>query len=553
MYNILIVDDEVLVVRGLSELIKGHNDLPLEVFQAYSAMEAFELMKQYRIDIVITDIQMPMMNGLELHNRIHQFWPKSKVIFLTGYDNFHYIKEAIKKDALDYVLKVEGDQVVLAAIRKAIEQLDKEFASESFMIKARDMTHQAKWTLQREYLTRLLEGDPAEGSQLDKSFKELQIPLNPRESVLLVVGKIDEWKESLTTSDRALLTYAVQNIAEELLQPVVSSFSINMGRAQIVWFIQTGMEFNEEETRFNAYVQGTFEMIQNKCQQLLGLSISVAIASAFVPWAAVERQEEKLRFILKRYVGFEREVLLVENDSQVDDSMLGLVPRNNRKYVDQLRLCLENNKWEEYQKHFSALIIETSAEIEANVWNRKETFMELSTLFLSFIHQWDIKEKIKSQIDLSLLISYDRFRSWKSVLTYFETLAESVFQNRYIHWHQQGHNLVSYLQEHIRDNVGEDLSLTRLGELVNHNPTYLSRLYKQLTGIGLSETIANARIEKAKSLLKDPKIKIYEVGKAVGFESSKYFRMFFRNATTLTPQEYRELQQTTNIFTEDHK
>lgn len=553
MYNILIVDDEVLVVRGLSELIKGYNDLPLEVFQAYSAMEAFELMKHHRIDIVITDIQMPMMNGLELHNRIQQYWPKSKVIFLTGYDNFHYIKEAIKKDALDYVLKVEGDQVVLAAIRKAIDQLDKEFASESFMIKARDMTHQAKWTLQREYLTKLLEGDPAESSQLEKSLKELQIPLNSHKSVLLVVGKIDEWKEFLTTSDRALLTYAVQNIAEELLQPVVTSFSIDIARTQIVWFIQTEMEIDEEENRFNAYVQGTFEMIQNKCQQLLGLSISVAIASSFVPWTAVERKEEKLHLILKRYVGLEREVLLVENDSEKDDLDLGLVSRNHRKYIDQLRVCLENNKWDEYQNHFSALIIETSAEIETNVWNRKETFMELSTLFLSCIHEWNIKEKIKSQVDLSLLISYDRFRSWKHVLTYFETLAENVFQNRYIHWQQQGHNLVSYLQEHIRDNVGADLSLTRLGELVNHNPTYLSRLYKQLTGVGLSETIANARIEKAKSLLKDPKIKIYEVGKSVGFESSKYFRMFFRNATKLTPQEYRELQQSTNLFIEDHK
>jgi two-component system response regulator YesN len=88
--------------------------------------------------------------------------------------------------------------------------------------------------------------------------------------------------------------------------------------------------------------------------------------------------------------------------------------------------------------------------------------------------------------------------------------------------------------------LSEDLSLTKLGELVYLNPVYLSRLYKQTTGIGLSEYVTQVRLDKANVLLKETNMKIQDIAAAVGFESAAYFSRFFKKEMHVTPNEYRE-------------
>lgn len=126
MYKLLIVDDEPLLVEGLAEIVAGFEKHDLEIYKAYSTSEALAIMNQSSMDIVLSDICMPNMSGLDLMEKIGENWPRCKVIFLTGYDNFEYIHTAMRKGAVDYLLKSEDIDTIKATLYKAIAGLEEE-------------------------------------------------------------------------------------------------------------------------------------------------------------------------------------------------------------------------------------------------------------------------------------------------------------------------------------------------------------------------------------------------------------------------------------------
>lgn len=107
MYRVLIIDNEPVIVNGIYNLFLDLDHVELGVLKAYSASEALALLAKHTVDIVFADIQMPGMNGLELQQAIMKSWPRCKVVFLTGYNEFSYVQTAMRNGGFDYVLKTE--------------------------------------------------------------------------------------------------------------------------------------------------------------------------------------------------------------------------------------------------------------------------------------------------------------------------------------------------------------------------------------------------------------------------------------------------------------
>lgn len=123
MDRILVVDDEEIVVNSLSEYIEDQFDI--EVHRAYSAVEAMGILRKTRFSIVITDISMPSVSGLELLNFIKKYWP-CRVIILTAYNNFEYAYDALHHDGVDYILKIEEYNVIGQTIQKDLDIIEQE-------------------------------------------------------------------------------------------------------------------------------------------------------------------------------------------------------------------------------------------------------------------------------------------------------------------------------------------------------------------------------------------------------------------------------------------
>jgi two-component system response regulator YesN len=168
-----------------------------------------------------------------------------------------------------------------------------------------------------------------------------------------------------------------------------------------------------------------------------------------------------------------------------------------------------------------------------------EIYYFLTLHFLAYINRYDNL--------LGWLIAHPEYTNITRIQTV--TPYEEIFQRFFeiadmIFMFQQDENvkresvLIIKIHEYINNNLEKDLSLVRLAELVHFNPTYLSRLYKSITGLTLSNFIHNSRMRKAKGMLKNGKSKVYEIAGAVGYESDAYFIRMFKKSTGMTPQEY---------------
>lgn len=128
-YNLLVVDDEPAIAESIVRLLSTRLPLPVEVFCAYRGQKALEILAANRIDLMVSDIRIPDINGLELLKQVNRRWPECRTIFLTGYPDFAYAYEAFRQHAVGYILKTDDDQALLTAVQSALAQLSAQLSS----------------------------------------------------------------------------------------------------------------------------------------------------------------------------------------------------------------------------------------------------------------------------------------------------------------------------------------------------------------------------------------------------------------------------------------
>lgn len=169
-----------------------------------------------------------------------------------------------------------------------------------------------------------------------------------------------------------------------------------------------------------------------------------------------------------------------------------------------------------------------------------EAYYTVAMYLMGFINRWRLYEKVAFHIGIKKLLYAGDFDSWEEATAYLTKLAQVLFELKHSQQKRRSDNVIATLQEYIHAHLNEDLSLVRLSEQVYLNPSYLSRIYKQETGANLSDFIESVRIEKAKELMKNERLKINEIAAMVGYDTAASFTRFFRKMAGLSPQEYRE-------------
>lgn len=540
MNRLLIVDNEDYVVEGLLEVFRQLSHLELEVIGAYSAKEALEWLKRTKVDIIISDIRMPGMDGLTLQKEIVRYWPNCKVIFLSGFNDFEYAQQAIRGGALDYVLKTDGDERLVEAVEKAVEKLRDEIEIEALIAKSKNQMRLASETLQLEFLRQLLFGEHFEEKELGQQFANLHIGLQPGMPVLAIIGRVDEWTEGISYYDRLLLLYSIRNIAGEYLNATVSQLSVPIDRFHVVWIIQPiGLHPSSPErvrddtwTMMTRFVQGTFELIQRACNDLLKLDLSVLMADAPVTWQQLGSKYVSLKEGLSSGLGAGRQLLMIDQPDHTSEVRGKLV--DTTAAIGNLATLLESNQQDAYFEALDELIAGADAE------RLEKHYYMIAALLLSFHRREMLLANTGESWDLARLIQPDLRQSAAKALQYIRRCSESVFEYRERSLGESEDELIGAVKRIVAGNLAGELSLTGIAESVGHNASYLSRLFKQKTGIGVAEYITDCRVRLAKELLSDSGMRIQEISTATGFASVQYFYRVFKKAAGMTPQEWRD-------------
>lgn len=530
--RIVIVDDESVIRRGLSNTIrKFGGDAFAVAGVAADGYEGLELILREKPEIVISDIRMPQMDGLEMIRIGQQRGVRPRVLFLSGYDEFEYVQDAMNMKASSYCLKPVDPQELM----DKLVQMCREIKAE----KERSLQLEEGKPLLAHSLLRSLLMAPPDGSEEKILRKAAACGLAlTGEDVAVSVFQIDHyyhWELYNIKMERTLCKYAAHNIAQELFCKRYRTVSYYPENDEFVLIINGKIPLTDSDG-LRALSRAVCNMVREK----LGISVTVGLGEIQKGVAGISRSYHQAVEALsyKFMVGRGREIHLA------DIQQKSLVPADGKPDAEeykrvllfQMRMGNEAAIREEIAKYAARL----SAE-QTTLDDVRFALMDILLAVLSEFGAWEEKDAEYHKKLYRLpqkLYAVDTIEDAVNVLTEAAVLVcAKVRARRGIQTQQVIRQVKDFLQENYPK---ETLTLQEAAQYVHISAPYLSALFKKESGKNFVDYLLEIRMKKAMELLGSTDLKLYEIARAVGYSSANYFSSSFKKFTGYSPREYKK-------------
>lgn len=546
MAQLLIVDDETHVVDRLTDFIPWHEIGIAAVHKAYSAEEALERMESGLIDIVLTDIRMPGMSGLELSEQIRRRWRKTKCILLSGHADFEYAVGALEHGAASYLLKPVTDEDLLAAVARVRGELEEEWLS---VISQERIAHTLRENLPQlrgNLLGELLLGKRYGVNELRHKLEMLSVPSFYDQAFALMLVRLDQPFHQYDPYSLTLVEYAVSNMAEELFVPDFELWHGKDVHDYLVFLIK-----RSDHSRNNGELQqqqtpesgiGLQQALESKAGQLIEAINTFLRGSATVLISRTGKFPEDLLPIydgtlsaLRRRIGDVSDLIL--SVSETDELAETIEPGSLSSLYEQPTLAqlLEAGQW--------SLAEQRIERIAANMQSEEhllEAYFSIASAVSSYAHK--NRRRLADLIgpDYNKLMAGMPFHNAKQLLDWSMMLLDKLRSESETERQDSRTRLIADVRQFVEQHLEADVSLAAIAKHVFLHPVYISKIYKMETGENLSDYVYRVRMEKAAQMLLDTSDKIYEIAAQLGYQRAHSFIHVFKKHTGLTPQEYRD-------------
>ena len=533
MYKILLVDDEILVRDAIRENIDwGKLDCEL-IGDCENGKQAVEFVKTHEVDIVLTDILMPYMDGMELSHFLHDNYPDVLIVIFSGFGEFEYAKKAIQYNVSEYMLKPVTAMELTKVIENMKEKLDsrkKEQRKMESLTQVSQDYHKNANVIRSKALDCLV-----------KCTREVQVSLDELErmgitfqaaSYRVAVFDIDTYSEMYQMDmdkqqESALMAFVLFNVGDEIVVQEKAGVVYQEGnnRVCIIFAGNRTKEFSENIHRI-------CHEIQKKVKEVIGLETSIGIGSwVRSPYELIYSYRLAAKAIDYRYL-LGGNLLFDMEEKKTDNSIF---------LINDLETLTEAIKSGDRR-----LMEETLGQIETEI---KSALVEKS--YACIYPQQVIRaigntcqslseepEKIIAQRE-ALLKAVTEQRMFSQAAALVEKYAQEVFDElqelNSSSGQRQGMLAMDYIQKNYMD---PGLSLNSICSYLNISTSYFSTIFKEMTGETFIEVLTRVRMEKAKELLENTTMKNYEIAEKVGFSDPHYFGISFKKITGKTPTEY---------------
>ncbi|MFD2330981.1 response regulator [Cohnella sp. GCM10020058] len=532
--QLLIVDDEAHWVDNLS-MHKPWHTLGIEqVHKAYSAREALQIIDTHPIDIVISDIIMPEMTGVELIGKIREYDKRIKCIILSGHADFDYAKEAVRNHAVDYLLKPPTDEELFGAVRTAIEQLNAEWERVSSMERTQFALRENLPMLRGQLLLGAIRGERISAEEWTRKLDTYGLPFRDGNCALALVRLEDEF-DPYRNNGQHLLEYAITNIAEEIFGEFMEVWSVKEEHGYLAFLLQ--LKQGAAVDRPDLLLENLAMQVQAKVKQYLKGSLSVVITEPFSFPGELAEQYRQASSYFRRIVGDEREFVMKVDPAERPASLEALEMLHRPPVLLHL---LEAGRWDAAGEKLAAVFSELEDKGSESWEHCMEVGFAISSAFMHLAHRGGktLAGLLGGDGELPQLgetfASIGKLRRWS--LAALARLREGAADDA----HDARSHYVQKIQAYVDANLHLDVSLRALADHVNLHPTHLSKIYKLETGEGISDYVAALRMSRACHLLKSTDRKVYEISTEIGYLDPAYFIKVFKRQFDVTPQEYRE-------------
>lgn len=553
MYNLLMVDDEPMSIEGMQTVIQAHFP-DLVIYTALSGTHALDVMALVRIDIVLTDIRMPGLNGIELNSVIKKRWPRCRTIFLTGYDDFDFMQSAVRGDSDDYILKLEGDEVVLAAVSRAIAAVREYDEGQVIQQKIREQLHSSAESIRRYALLDMLHTQTPQSLLSEGRLQELSLSVRLDFPAFILLGRVEYPQEPPGSAERISDLLQVHAVFSDYCGEVcVSDFAYDQN-GMMYWLIQPQFPDSADPAKRHDYsydkvfhvITQYLEPIQSTCQNLLELSVSFAMGRSPQMQGLWPKEVLRLQAMLLQQIYSLGGGVLVVDGAVTPEPEPYDETADHARQIPLLVSRIEAGDEAGASEALSRILAcgnPDSAPGPLFLSAYYRAALELDALYRR--NRADFSHAVRAD-DCAVfdnLLHADIHRSCRDAAVFLHSAVLSMISARRESKNRHADRVVEQINRHIEANLGGDLSIPAIAQVVNFSPAYLSRLYKARTGTSLSAYIAATKLRHANRLLADPNLNIYEIAELLGFSSHTYFTQFYRKSTNISPQEYRNLMK----------
>lgn len=505
-YRVMIVDDEAILRTGMLHLCNW-SEYGIEIVaQASNGQEALQYIEQVHPHVVITDIVMPIMDGVEFSKMMRMQYPEIKLVVLSSYSEFDYVREVFKYGVTDYLLKPKVSAPELISLIHSL-------CSNMNLVDVGFNPINDPALVLGSLLGSEGNDDAEAWSKLQEHFTSNHFRMI-KASTSLLLSKT-KWTQS-----------QMEQILIELAEEELSSFNY------VCVFLKNEclLLINYESEQAEQVLSSLYRFTQ-KAKQSLSYMMFV-LSNAFEELIDMKKKHEQLTLCLGKLFYFyqqscipEREIHLETDKINFDHTQFTTSLRILAldKAIDQLKAFFlsiqENQDYDEYSlKRFCQNLIYT---VTSTLEQMKQPLTELSSS----------KLKIFKMIDLAFDIN-----ELEMILTQYLNELKAVIDR---HTDPQSSIILNQIYEYVNDNYANEISLSELATQLHLNYSYLSTYFKQRTNENLTAFINRVRTDKAKDLLLNQELSISEISRLTGFSEHNYFSKVFKKMTGMTPVEYR--------------
>ncbi len=498
MINILVVDDEKIERNGIKFLLKKMG-LEAKVSEAVNGVKALEMLEKEHIDILVTDIKMPFMDGIELIQEVVKKWKDLKIVIFSGYGEFEYARLAMKFGVSNYILKPVDPDEFKTTMEKVIREI------EDVRIN-RELTEKEHNFVCEHLLLSVIMGNSPDSLEREEVWKD-NIEFNYHYMMLL------EFKRDFFSTKESLFNQDLENILEHDYKYL----NINPQQCVIV--------FRDDDLDRVKTAQKISDMVFEKYKE----ECYIAVSERFEGEEELSKVYDSLESLMENRFYMLEDKIFLQNDTgedsnfeQIEDDKLMKKIKQDIKLKDMVGL----------REHFEQL---------CEKYKSKKNFSQVYVKFIFSNLLKDIYETLPKNGENSLNEDIDklyRAADFKEVIDILEKGIQSM-EKSFSANPQMLHREIETVKQYIYANYDKELSVDMLAEKVFMAPSYLSHIFKKETGQNLSKFIKSLRMEKAKEMLEESHNKIVNISYAVGYPNVSYFCQSFREYFGVSPQKYR--------------
>ena len=525
MYKVMIIDDDAQVRERLKTIIDWKG-LPLElVCEAGDSDSALEMYLLYRPKIIISDISIPVISGLELAEIMRKEDADLQFIIITGYNDFEWAKQSVRLGAIDLLSKPVFPEEINRSLKKVIDYFSNKQQEQSSVDFLNGLVTENLPKMQESFMMNLLRRSPEEKSGVEKHMKQLQIDCPGPYYAVVLVGI----KSPSSELD--------QDVRLFLLRDALTANMLAAG-FKILSYMDIHSRLNCIISSTHADPDNNIEEVLTKTDEQLKFTASMQLISGIGPTVdsptklcdsrsgaltALNYQCVLGDSSVMHFKNMERLDVVFHTQNEIDSYLLRLFREND---FSSITTTVEN-----HIKVISSFGVEPQKRI------REFLFEYVQLITNEALRLGLAVERMENYVPTIIkVMQAEDDRAASDVLNLTEEMLKALNGRKNGESNHLMRLAKAYISEHLGD---ENLCLESVSEHIGLSRIYFCKLFHQMEGTSFSSYLKQERIEKAKNLLLTTNLKVFEISCAVGFSQAKYFGYVFKQAVGLTPVEFQ--------------